>query len=393
MGSVSFTAGTQQFAVASGDASPVLEFAAGPLVVSASAVSANTGRTVGLQDASATDIIAYESPPGVLNLDAIPDQVPGIDASKALLTMFGKGAASTVDAYLLPAGTSIASVAPTIMAADGSQVLAPDTYTLAFAPPGQKTVLYASSPLALAAGQQLVVIVAPGPAGATTPVAIEVPFDGAPQTLNDARPSVKLLKRINDPEGEGLGTPTTITVDGTLLVQLQSATQTNGISYHLAAGLHRFEERGAGGAPPAFDFQISDGTTYVQRYGFTYDGPILAGDIYLPPSVASDYPVPSNKARVRLIVENVCRDNMIRVDGNPISYGNQQMGNSGVVIDRDAGSIQVEADSPDGLVSEGKRSISLDSGHYYVIRVLGFWPPEFPPCNPDEDRIFEMSSD
>jgi hypothetical protein len=143
----------------------------------------------------------------------------------------------------------------------------------------------------------------------------------------------------------------------------------------------------------SYTARIDASSSYVQRFGVNFQAPLITGAGWLPPASASDYPVPSGVARVRLIVENVCRNNLVVVDGAPAAYDNQAVGNAGIVVDHAPGSIGVEVKSPDGTQSEGILSpLTLVAGHYYVVRVYGNLHPQ-EGCHPDGQRFFEVSAD
>ncbi len=217
--------------------------------------------------------------------------------------------------------------------------------------------------------------------------------NSAPAVPVDDRPAVKLLRRIDAPVPDG---PSTISVDGVVVVQLPSATKAVGSSYHVAPGTHSLDETGSG-APMHFTFQAEAGKSYVQRYGFTAMGPIISGDIWLAPETDPGSP-PPGKARVKLIVENICRDNLVQIDGAAFAYPDQKFDNPGTVFDHDPRTLQVEILKLDGSASEGSQAISLAAGHYYVVKAYDFFFIEFGPapgCINDATipRKFELSTD
>jgi hypothetical protein len=396
MGTVTFYMGNIQASVPARSASPAFSVPAGTTVVTMTNGSTEGTRAVTIPDASAIDVIAYESPAGALSADSIYGRVTVPDSSKALLTYFNFPTLGSLgDAYIVPAEMSISNVDPTFASATGSRTLAPGTYTIALTPAGKKTILFQSGPLTLAAGQQALLIAAPASRYVMTPQPLALSFDEDAQTLEDSRPVVKLLRRIDSVPQDG---PSTISVDGDLIVQLPSATLADDASYHLTPGTRSFLQTGSG-APIAFTFQAEAGTTYVERFGWMSLSPVTFGDIWLPPTAAIDYPIPADRARVRLIVESLCREEVVRIDGAAIAYGNQQHGNSGVVLDRNAGAIQIEIFTPDGVSPERPaQTIPLVAGHYYVFRALRFdflefGPPSYCLNGAPASLLFESSGD
>jgi hypothetical protein len=230
-----------------------------------------------------------------------------------------------------------------------------------------------------------------------------LPFDGAPQTLSDSRAQVKLLQRTDTLPGRAVingvslpqSTPSSITVDGTVVAQPASAMQPG--TYYLEPGNHAIVSKGVGSQIDS-NLQADAGRTYVQYYGF--EGaivgmlqPVIMGYAWLQPDAAPDYPAPPDKARVHVIVTNTCGSDVVRVDEATLVTAG--VGTSRASFDHAAGSIRINVSSTDGTVADGQVTVSLNAGHYYVVRVLnwGFFDPNFYPCVPDGPRNIEVSSD
>lgn len=357
LGTLTFILGMQQAAVASRDASPAIDVPAGSTNVTVTAASTSTMRALPLAASSQLDIVAYEAPVGVLNIDVIAGGVASVDGTKSLVTLFGKGSPSALDAYLVAPGVSLGSVGPTIPGADGSAMLAPGAYVLVLTPQGDKTVVYRSGTFNLGAGQQALFFVVADAHGAIVPYSLT--FDGAPVPAPDPRPTIKVLKRIDPISNNG---PSSIKMDGLLLLQTSSAMDVSDFAYHLDPGNHLFED-----GQYFSGFQVAPSTLYLQTFGAWEQG-IAVGYDWLTPIAAPDYPAPSGKARVRLLVNDNCGGTEViaQIDGSSVAYPNQNNPlNPGLVIDRDPGPIHVSVGGNAGTVV-------LGAGHYYVIRVFNF---------------------
>jgi hypothetical protein len=178
--------------------------------------------------------------------------------------------------------------------------------------------------------------------------------------------------RLSPPSGTGTGVDQdaseTLSVDGDLVAEMPN-TSLKGISFHVSPGPHAFTSATALTTNTSA-FDVDPTATYVTRFAWTPIGVTQPGAYWVAPYATPDYPSPATTTRIRLIVENNCRDNFIRVDGTPIHYSDQSPGNTGIVFDRPGGPIRVEVFTPDAFSSEGVGTFDVGKGHYYVIRVF-----------------------
>jgi len=377
MGTVDFTMGTIHYSVAPRDGSPVFTVTPGPTTVLVSNGVAAGSRALTIPDVPEAYVVSYEGLAGKLDATTILGTASDANPGAALVTYFNDTPGySPEDFYVVPGGSSVAGMDPTLPNVEGGgRSFSAGTYTFAVTPAGKKTILYQSGPVSLAAGQQMVLLGAAASRYVLAPLPIVLGMN-ALQPLDDSRPSVTLLPRIDvmtafDPGliRPGDDAPSTITIDGDLIAQLPSATAAAGARYHVTPGQRLMSNTGATSEPIVTGLTIDANASYTQRYGWIAEGPFIVGNTWLPPDPKVDYPIPSNSARVRLLLEYGCNFiALVRIDGAAITYANQAPGNEGLVFDRAAGPIKVELFSPDGMTSLGMQTISLDIGHYYVIR-------------------------
>ncbi|MFZ3324083.1 MAG: hypothetical protein WA190_17045 [Usitatibacter sp.] len=399
LGAVSFTMGTQSAAVAPREASAFFSMQPGPVTVTVSNGNMSAMRTLTISGTTEVDVTSNEFVPSVLDVSAEAAVVSGFDqASAAVIYRNYTPGFSLEDVYVVPSGSPISGIDP----AQGSpqavtKILAPGTYSVVVAPAGKKTILYQSTPLTLAAGQQVVLLGAPQSQYVLTPLPLVLGLDTL-QSLGDARPAVKMLQRIDSMTpfsstlvSVGQDAAVTIAVDGDVVVQMPSAAAAEGATYHLTPGFRSITETGPV-VPGAYSLQVDASASYITRFGWDPRGPFLTGNYWMTPYVTPDDPTAPDRARVRLVVENNCGDNQVSVDGAPITYGSQVQGNAGVGFDHAAGAMQVAVSTPDGANSEGIRNLTLGAGRYYVIRVFSLAVLQCSGSRPIQ-RTFEISED
>jgi len=368
MGSLTFTFGTLTTTVEARSASPIFTIPAGSATFIASNGTTSTTQAIAVPEGSSIDVVAFEAPAGSLSLDSFPGQVTGADTTKALVTYFNYGDAifPVGDAYIVPVGTNIASVAPTFQAGSGvlgggSLPFAPGIYVLLLTPANSRMVLFQSGPLTLGAGEQLVLVSAPATTSVLAPQPIVVTFAGASSSLENIAPlaTVRVLRRLDQISPFDV-VPLTVMVDGSVAAQLPLANNAAAnYTYTLPAGSRLFTDNFS---TIAYRVQIQPNSQYVQEFGFYFYGAVSSRDIWLPPDIANDYPAPTDRARVHLIVEsNTCHSEAITIDGASLQYPDQTWRNAGIALDRTPGPMNITAGA-------GTLQLVLKAGHYYVIR-------------------------
>jgi hypothetical protein len=383
LGSLTFAWGTNQAQVPIRSASGIVAVPVGTFTFSVTNGTVSATRSISIADGASVDVVAYESPAGALSLESIFGQVVAVDATKALVTYFNfaEALSSPGDAYIVPAGADINPLAPTFQAGGGSLPFAPGSYEVVLTPFNSKAIFYRSVAFTLAAGEQLVLISAPASASVVTPQPIEVVFGQPSAELDNAMVvTVKVLRRLDTvPAGEN--EPSTLQVDGGSL-QMPAPNDASNFSYGLAPGSHYFVSLSSIG----FNQQFPANSRYVQRFGWYAVGAVSSRDSWLPPDPAPDYPVPNDRARVHLVVEQtLCSSDAVKVDGADVSYPDQTWGNSGIAFDHAPGAISIQA-------GVGTTTLDLKPGHYYFVRAMEFNFVEFPPGNCGH-RTFEISGD
>lgn len=391
MGSLSFTSGTLQVTVEARSASPIFTVPAGSATFTAANGTTSATQVIAVPEGSSIDVVGFEAPAGSLSLDSFPGQVTGADTTRALVTYFNYGDAvfPAGDAYIVPVGTNIASVAAIFPAGSGvrgggSLSFAPGTYNFLLTPSNSKTVLFQSAPLTLSAGEQLVLVSAPATPSVLAPQPIVVTFGEASSSLENNAPlaTVRVLRRLDQISPFDVQ-PVTLMVDGSAVAQLPSADAAANYTYTLPAGSRLFSDNLS---TITYSEQVQAGFQYVQEFGFYPFGAVSSRDIWLPPDIANDYPAPADKARVHLIVEtNTCYSEAVMIDGVSVQYPDQTWRNAGIALDRAPGPINITA-------GVGTLGFVLKAGHYYVIRANEFNYIEFPPYNCSH-RNFEVSGD
>jgi hypothetical protein len=379
LGPLDFTMGTIHYTVAPRGASPVFTVTPGPATVVVSNGAKSGSRQLTIPDTAEVYIVSGEHTAGMPDSAVILGKVPDASPAFALVTYYNETPGPSPpleDFYVVPPGGSIAGVDPTVPGAGASgRSIGVGTYSFVVTPAGKKTILFQSGPVTLAAGQQMVLIGAPVSQYVLTPQPIVAGLDDAIQSLADSRPSVTLLRRIDamipfaqDTVMPGMDGASTFSIDGDTIVQLPSATAAAGVTYHLTPGNHNMASAGATIGALQFIFNVDANAGYTERYGYTGFSFFDVGNAWLAPDVKVDYPIPADRARVRLVVELGCGlTSLVRIDGTAITYGSQGLGNPGIVFDHAPGTMQVQLTTSDGA-SEGTQIVALDSGHYYVVR-------------------------
>ncbi len=392
LGTVTFSVGAIQASVPVQTASHAFDVSGDSMTVTVTNGAMSASRAIPTGGVSQIDVIGYESSPGVLAVDSIAVGAGG--SSSALLTYFNFGAVTSRpgDVYVVPDGTLIESAAPSFASTGGSLAFPPGTYNIVLTPRAGKTILFQSGPVALAAGQNLVLVAAPASAYVVTPQPIAIAPGQESRLLPDVRPQVTMFHRLDAALTEP---PIQLAIDGDLIVEVPSVTAIPTITYHVTPGNRRFSPS-VQLVATAFDFEIEPGKQYAETYGcrpFAF----FCNDQWLWP-MDTDFQVPPDKARVRLIVENNCRNNLVKVDGALINYGAQDFRNAGVLFDHASGPLGIEVTTPDGAFSEGALTRNLAAGRTYVIRIYGFasfrfGPPGWCLTGTPNPRTFEISSD
>ncbi|QJR14002.1 hypothetical protein [Usitatibacter palustris] len=393
LGTIEFEANGVRHVLAPRAASPVVEVDSGPLTVTLRSEAGAAATRVLSIDETTAFLVSFGAD-RTLDVRSIAAG-PEVPAGNTAVQYYGHSPESLgIDVYFVLPGTDIAAANPSNPAPLGalstlSASFAPGTYEMVIAAAGKKTILFKSAPMELRAGQRLTLLGATRSSQVVTPQPI-VLEPGAVRSLEDSRPAVRLLSDLMS--GTGLQT---LIVDGDVIAYLPSPSAASG-SFHITPGTRMFEQIGSlpNGAHPQ---EILAGQSYTLRYrqdGFGTYPVAYVGWGFFP---AIDYPVPAGKARIRLIVENVQRSNLVKVDGQLVSYTNQALGNAGLVIDRDPGPVSIEVFTPDTDLSEGIVNLSLGASHYYVVRFLSTTghagPLPYPEGGPPVQRHREVSSD
>ena len=374
LGSIEFEAAGIRYTVAPREASPVFELAPGQVPVTARAASgASTTQSVFISEKFERYIVAGLFA-GTVHITTIDGRF-SVEGSSGAIVAYTNSVADQPrqDVYVVPAGQPIANVQPTLASVGflggGSRTFASGSYEIIVTPTGKKTILFQSTPVPLTSGDQLMLLGASRSAFVVTPQPIVLSLE-AMRNLEDPRPKVHLLRSVEMPPNEQLQEhfPMVINVDDDLIVSLPGMRAASAVYYHVTPGTRAFSGTSTLLTQPS-QLLIESGREYTQRWGqqglSDRPGPLV---LWHAPIPASDYPAPAGMARIHLIVENCCRDNLVEIDGVRLAYAPQPPGNAGLALTHDPASIRVEVFTPDTVLSEGAVAVALAPDHYYVIR-------------------------
>ena len=83
--------------------------------------------------------------------------------------------------------------------------------------------------------------------------------------------------------------------------------------------------------------------------------------------VTGDYPVPAGKARIRMHIENCCRNTDVQVGGVLLQADVRQ---GEWLFDLEPGSFSVQVSMPGTMQDEGNAQFTTSAGHYYQIHIF-----------------------
>ena len=202
--------------------------------------------------------------------------------------------------------------------------------------------------------------------------------------------TVKVLRRIDVlPPAENK--PVTLHLNNNITIPMPAPNDNTNFGYGVAPGLYAFTDAASSFA---YSVQFPARSTYVQRFGwFGFTSP-QAHAIWLPPDPAPDWPAPSDKSRVRIIIDNdiivgPCVTNIISMDGGTVTLSSGEWGHAERTFDRVPGLARIDVFNSGLSAPQGSMTLAVAAGHYYVVHA-GIDATQVPVnCS---GRVFEVSA-
>jgi hypothetical protein len=279
----------------------------------------------------------------------------------------------SIDVYVLTTGATLSTSSPSMTGVPFKffvlSAVTPGTYEIVVTPAGKQTELFRSLPITVASGATTILIGMQNSVQVLTPLPVLVA--GSQVTpLVDSRPSVQILRPLASnylvfERFTIASIETKLTVDDDV-VAIPRFTSAQGAIYHVSPGARSF---GPGSYFGRFPLTIAAELSYVQRYGINgysvvHETPSTG---YLAPEVTGDYPVPAGKARIRMHVDNCCRNTDVRV-GGVLLQANVRQGEW--LFDLEPGSFLVQISMPGTMQGEGSAQFTTSVGQYYQVHIF-----------------------
>jgi hypothetical protein len=377
--------GTSQFTVNSGTATSVAfrELSAGISVDAGTMTLRATapGTTVAVVPLTLT---LNEGDTGIVVLNQRENEAPRL----VLAGTLGTGSASStvayanftpfqpiLDVYVLTGSQTLAAATPVATGLRTNEVTSAvavsGTYQVVATTPGRKDrIVYQSGNLTPVSGSPTILLGAQWTNESLQPLPVAVSRSGT-SVANDSRPLVRVLNP--------LGIDTTfpqlrLYVDCDQPVAVVPFRSAFGPLYRVTPGTRSITP-GCGNfnlGTTESVFLAETGKEYIQPFGPSRVVPNtleIQSFGWIAPRVTTDFPVPANKARIRIVVNNTLRPGDIYVN-NVLVEAN--VGIKELVVDIDPGVFFVKQLMPVTGASEGSVGVIGQAGHFYLVEIGHF---------------------